>query len=224
MKRKFQTIFFVVCLGELLAVSLDIEVLQWIFKPLIMIVLGIYYFKSVEYLGVSKTVLIAIIFSLLGDVTLMFQGVHERYFMLGLASFLIAHLYYILTYHQHTRAEHPSPLSGIQKFRFALPIVLAGTGLITILYNHLGDLKIPVTLYALVLIVMSLKALLRFGRTNQRSFWLVFIGAMLFMTSDSILAVNKFLVPVNYAGVLIMSTYMLAQFFIIQGVIWHRSE
>lgn len=224
MKNKIQIIFFVVCLGELLAVASEIAVLQWVFKPLIMIVLGVYYFKNAGNLGLSKTVIAAIVFSFLGDVTLMFQGEHERYFMFGLASFLIAHLCYILAYHQHTRTQQTSPLSGIQKFRFALPIVLAGTGLITVLYNHLGDLKIPVTIYALVLIVMSLKALLRFGHTNQRSFWFVFIGALLFMVSDSILAINKFLVVLNHEGVLIMSTYMLAQFFIVQGILWHSDE
>ena len=142
--------------------------------------------------------------------------------MLGLGSFLIAHIGYILAYNQHRSAQHGTELLGVQKFRFALPIVLAGTGLITVLYPHLGELRIPVSVYALVLVVMVLKALFRFGFTNAKSFWLVFIGALLFMVSDSLIAINKFLSGFDAAGLAIMSTYMVAQFLLIKGLLLHE--
>jgi uncharacterized membrane protein YhhN len=167
---------------------------------------------------------LAIVFSLLGDVALMLQLYNELYFIIGLGSFLVAHLYYLNAYHQHRNEADSNALLGVQKFRFSLPIVLFGTGLITVLYSHLGDFKIPVILYAFVLILMVLQALFRFGHTTRKSFTLVFIGALLFMISDSFIAINKFLNSFESAQLVIMSTYLIAQFFIIKGLIAHAEN
>jgi uncharacterized membrane protein YhhN len=109
----------------------------------------------------------------------------------------------------------------LQRVRLAFPIVLAGTGLVVILYSKLGDLQIPVIVYAAVITTMVLTALFRYGRTSNSSFWQVFIGAVLFMISDSILAINKFLDPITNAGLYIMITYVAAQFLIVHGILKH---
>ncbi|MGB4972642.1 MAG: lysoplasmalogenase [Cyclobacteriaceae bacterium] len=222
MKSKILILFFIAALGELVAVAMDIEQLQWIFKPLIMLVLGAYYYTQAT--TIAKSVVVAIIFSWIGDVSLMFQNSNELYFMAGLGAFLIAHICYVMAYHQHIEKKEGAGLHGIQKFRFSLPIVLAGTGLITILYAHLGALKIPVTIYAIVIMVMTLQALFRYGYTNAVSFWFVFVGAILFMISDSMIAVNKFLSSFELAGLVIMATYILAQFLIVKGLLLHFDE
>lgn len=211
-----------VSLGELVAVAISAERLQWVFKPLIMLVLGAYYYtQSTQPISLTKSVMAAIVFSWIGDISLMFQGKNELYFMVGLGAFLIAHICYVMAYSQHIEKKEGAGLHGIQKFRFSLPIVLAGTGLITILYAHLGVFKIPVAVYAIVLMVMTLQALFRYGYTNTVSFWFVFVGAILFMISDSMIAVNKFLVPFELAGLAIMATYILAQFLIVRGLLFH---
>jgi uncharacterized membrane protein YhhN len=51
---------------------------------------------------------------------------------------------------------------------------------------------------------------------------MVFCGALTFMISDSLLAIDKFLLPVSHASLLIMSTYIIAQFLLIQGLILHH--
>lgn len=76
-------------------------------------------------------------------------------------------------------------------------------------------------IYALVITIMALQALFRFGYTTNKSFALVFIGAILFMISDSLLAINKFLMPIQFASFYIISTYMVAQYLIVEGVIAH---
>ncbi|NJM25768.1 MAG: lysoplasmalogenase [Bacteroidia bacterium] len=103
-----------------------------------------------------------------------------------------------------------------------MPVVLAGAGLVIILLPHLGALKIPVVIYALVLVTMVLSALYRFGKTTTLSFWLVLGGALLFMTSDSLLAINKFIAPLPMAGFWIMLTYGAAQWCIVVGLLQHR--
>lgn len=220
MKKIALIVFFIVSLGELIAIAVQSEQLAMVCKPLIMVTLGVYYLLSA---GIDRSfvVLLAIVFSLAGDTSLMFDSVNSIYFMIGLVSFLISHVFYIIAYRQHQNDESADALQGIQKLRAAFPIVLAGTGLVVILYPVLGALKFPVIVYALVLVVMVLNALFRLGRTSVVSFWFVFVGAMFFMVSDSLLAFNKFLSPLPHSGLLIMSTYISAQFLIIEGLIAH---
>jgi uncharacterized membrane protein YhhN len=69
---------------------------------------------------------------------------------------------------------------------------------------------------------MAMQALFRYGRTNSKSFTLVFAGAISFMLSDSLLAINKFMQPLPLAGLAIMFTYILAQYLIVEGVVRHE--
>jgi uncharacterized membrane protein YhhN len=219
MKKISLSLFFAVSAGEILSGLLGLTYLHWICKPLLMVTLGLYYFFSADHRTV--TVWLAILFSLAGDILLMFEGRDASFFMFGLAGFLLTHIFYIAAYRQHQREAEENALTGVQKIRFSFPVVLAGTGLIVILLPNLGTLKIPVVIYALVLIIMVLNSIFRFGRTHNKSFWLVFGGSILFMLSDSLLAINKFLNPVNAAGFWIMGTYIFAQFFIIHGLCEH---
>jgi uncharacterized membrane protein YhhN len=189
-------------------------------KPLIVISLLSYYLLSVN--SRQNTFIAALFFCWLGDVFLMIEG--ERYFMLGLSAFLIGHMLYIASYRALRVKNISEGLLNTQKVRFSLPIILAGTGLVSILYSHLGALKIPVMIYALVLTVMVLQALFRFGFTSSKSFSLVFIGALFFMISDSLLAINKFMNPIPHASAIVMFTYILAQFLIVQGSIVHHDS
>lgn len=214
--------FLLVCVGEIISLIAGIEILQTICKPLIIITLIISYLVTIPIEDRSRTLLFALFFSGAGDILLMFHDTDGSFFMMGLIAFLISHVFYIFTYHQHQHSESENGLQGIQKVRLAFPIILSGTGLVFVLYPVLGDLKIPVMVYALVLVVMTLNALLRFGKTTSSSFWMVFTGALLFMVSDSLLAINKFLEPLTNGNVWIMITYMSAQYFIVKGLIAHK--
>jgi uncharacterized membrane protein YhhN len=191
---------------------------HWVAKPLI--VLGLmahYYFNSANR---SPVFILALFFCWVGDIFLLVKG--DIFFIAGLASFLIAHVLYIICYRQYQNIDKTDELMGSQKVRFSLPFILICTGLVVILFPVLGDLKIPVMIYALVLLLMVLNALFRYGRTTFQSFLFIFIGAILFMVSDSMLAINKFLHSFTEAGVLIMITYCAAQFLIVQGTLAHE--
>ncbi len=217
--------FFIYCflaasLTEILGLANDWQSVHTIAKPLIMISLLSYYTsratkRSFIFIG-------ALIFCWTGDMFLLFQSGGELFFMGGLVAFLIGHLLYILAYREHQIQNKGNELMPTQKVRFSFPIVLAGTGLIIILLPSLGALRIPVIIYAIVLMVMVMTALFRFGRTSSVSFWMVFTGAALFMTSDSLLAINKFFAPFRFSGILIMITYISAQYLIIEGILKHE--
>jgi uncharacterized membrane protein YhhN len=222
MKKLSLYLFIAASVAEVLSEIFTIPLLHQLSKPLIIVTLAVFYFYHSEYR--STVVWLALFFSFSGDVLLMFETERSNFFLFGLAAFLMAHIFYILAYRQHQDSSMENSLKGIQKIRFSFPIVLAGTGLIVILYPSLGPLKLPVVVYALILIIMVLNSIFRFGRTNNQSFWLVFAGSALFMLSDSLLAINKFFKPVPAAGFWIMSTYILAQFLIVKGLVQHVKQ
>jgi uncharacterized membrane protein YhhN len=217
--------FLIFALGT--SAELGTTVFNWpgqslFFKPLIMIGLMAYYYVLSP--ARSRLFLVALFFCWLGDVFLIFQSNNPLFFMTGLASFLAGHIVYIFCYRQLQTSPSSRELLGSQKVRFAFPIILAGTGLVTILYPFLGALRIPVMIYALAITLMALTALFRYGRTNSKSFLLIFIGAVLFMVSDSLLAINKFHHAFSAAGALVMLTYSVAQFLIVEGALAHERK
>jgi uncharacterized membrane protein YhhN len=215
-------IFAVGASAELGTAIFDYPGHSLIFKPLIMIGLMAHYWVMSP--ARSRLFLVALFFCWLGDVFLIFQSTDPLFFIGGLASFLVGHIVYIFCYRQLQIIPSSKELLGSQKVRFAFPIILAGTGLVTILYPLLGALRIPVMIYALAITLMALTALFRYGRTNSTSFLLIFIGAVLFMVSDSLLAINKFHHAFSAAGALVMLTYSVAQFLIVEGALAHEKK
>ena len=88
------------------------------------------------------------------------------------------------------------------------------------LWPKLGEMQIPVLVYSIVITLMGLAALDRYGAVSPKSFWKVLIGALLFILSDSLIAYSRFgqeIVEISLPGFWIMLTYILAQFLIITG-------
>lgn len=222
MKKIWLFIFLLAAVSQLIVQFLPEGWLHWTSKPMLMVSLGGYYLTSTSKAFFSIPVLVAIVFSFSGDVFLMLQDQNAMFFIVGLVSFLIAHIFYLIAYRQHLFPDEGLGLNNVQKIRFSFPIMLLGTGLVTVLYPGLGGLKLPVIVYAMVLVAMVLAAMYRYGRTTTESFWMVFGGAFFFMVSDSLLAINKFYSPIEMSGVWIMATYSLAQFMIVQGLIDHK--
>jgi uncharacterized membrane protein YhhN len=223
MKKIFLYLFLLVSAGEIISTLIDLPLLHTICKPALMITLGLYYwaYQRSHMVPLSGVVLLAIVFSCAGDILLMFQQQDTHFFMFGLVAFLLAHVFYIFAYRQLQAGDASHALQGMQKIRFGFPIVFSGIGLVTILYNNLDGMKVPVIVYASVITFMTLTALYRFGRTSASSFAMVFGGAVLFMISDSLIAINKFMEPLPLASFWIMATYISAQFLIVRGLQKH---
>lgn len=145
-------------------------------------------------------ILAGLAFSLAGDVFLMLPG--DR-FLPGLASFLAAHLCYIAAFSSGTRL-------GLSP-RTTLPLVLYGALLLPFLWPRLGPMKVPVLLYMAVILAMAWRALCRWQQMGGTGALLAAAGALLFVASDSALALDRFRKPYPSAQFLIMSTYYAAQ-------------
>lgn len=196
------------------------------FKWLLMPLLALFYYQNVvkPVSSFHKKIFLALFFSWLGDVFLIF-GTDERplFFLLGLVSFLIAHVMYVFTFIQVENKDAKVPLSA--KLVFIVPLVLY---MVVLLYQLvpalLADEKkkemlVPVLIYSTVISAMAVTAIHRLGRVPQQSFQWVFAGAVLFMLSDSMIAINKFKEPVAQASVWIMLLYTSGQFLIVNGVL-----
>jgi uncharacterized membrane protein YhhN len=148
-------------------------------------------------------VVAGLIFSLAGDVFLMLPG---NRFLMGLVSFLIAHLWYI--------AAFANPAGFYMSLLGLLPFLVYGAAVYTYLWPGLRKMKIPAFLYMLAIVVMAWQALGLWQQTAETPALLAFTGALLFVASDSILALNRFRRPFSAAQPLIMSTYFTAQYLI----------
>ncbi len=212
--KKFTFVYIFILLGDLLARMMhpDWQIMEYIFKPLLMISLGEYFISSTILRGVRQNqfVFAAIVFSLLGDVFLMFEG----YFIQGLGSFLIAHIFYILAF-------RPEASRFFSKKELLLPgtfvLIYGGILLGIVLPNVNSALKIPITVYSFTILIMLLTALHRFGNVSSISFKYVIVGATLFVISDSMIAISKFVTSFPMEGVLIMATYGVGQYLIVDG-------
>jgi uncharacterized membrane protein YhhN len=196
-----------------IALLFEMHTLYVAAKPLLMITLLLYFLSASRgYPKWRVYVAVALVFSWAGDVFLISSDM----FIAGLVSFLVAHIFYIIAY-QKTGAA-----SGTLKPLDIIKFVLFGGVLIWVLYPGLGDMLIPVLVYALVLLTMGVWAHKRRGATSMTSFALVAAGAILFVVSDSLIAVNKFAFEVPTERILVMSTYIAAQYLIVQGLLKHE--
>jgi uncharacterized membrane protein YhhN len=220
MKKAWLLLFVLMSISELVAVTFGFPAVHTVAKPTILPLLIMYCLSSLS--ARNYYFLTALVFCWVGDVVLMFQG--EMFFIGGLGAFLTGHVLYIFCYRQLRYKNSSAGLLPTQKIRFSLPIALVGTGLVTILFPYLGGMKVPVMIYALVITVMAMQALFRYGFTTSRSFTLIFMGALFFMLSDSLLAINKFMNPLPLASLAIMTTYIIAQYLIVEGFIAHHDN
>lgn len=218
LKNNFTLLFLFIVAFVLYANSTHSFLLTLIFKPLLVISLLFYLFMEDGHK--EKSIIFAIsglLLSLAGDVLLIFQEQNSLFFIGGLISFLLAHLSYIFYYVRSSDSINVKKLKN--KTIFILSMVVYGIILYALIYNNLGSLKAPVLVYTVVLISMNIFAINRYGKVNNESFKLIMIGALYFTLSDSLLAINKFLLPIPLAGGWIMITYSAAQYFITKGVL-----
>ncbi|MEH0154149.1 lysoplasmalogenase [Limibacter armeniacum] len=216
----------VIVAGDLTGRVLELPLLDYIFKPLIMVWIILFTVKhwTVEKATVYKLLLGAFVFSWLGDVLLMFTDKGEHFFTAGLAAFLVAQCAYVITFWNAGGSFTKSSLLSRQPWWIGI-FILYGVGLYWLLLPSLGVvLKVAVPLYEISILGMAVMALNRLGKVSSSSFSYTFSGALLFMLSDSCIAVSRFIEPFPYASLVIMVTYMAAQFLIMKGIIGYKKE
>ncbi|MGE0020653.1 MAG: lysoplasmalogenase [Draconibacterium sp.] len=222
MKSKiFLILFAIAVIGVFSGIALHEKWLDYIFKPLIMISLGGHFLmNSVKFESRIRIFgVLAILFSLLGDTFLMFTGNGPNFFIFGLGSFLVAQIGYIFLFRRLNQVEGLKPFLVTKPLWLLLYIFYGGVIYILLFPNLDLVLKIAVFIYMSALLGMSVMALNRKGILPQISFNFVFSGSLLFVVSDTLIALDKFLTPIPADRLWVMSTYMVAQFLIVTGIL-----
>lgn len=138
----------------------------------------------------------AFLFSSAGDLFLAMKG-DSRNFMRGLTAFLVSHLFYIAVMAPLATGSATLALKSV-----SLAVGLAALAVYWSLASRLGSMKLPVGVYLAVILVMVLSAL-----AIPEAAPILGLGAILFMFSDSIIALDKFRGPIPYRGLLVWTTY-----------------
>jgi len=152
---------------------------------------------------------VALAFGLLGDIALLDDTV-ERRFLAGLAAFLVGHLSYVVCFVALGLATGWWLAAGAGVMVVALVV---GNGVLPATFRSGGlALAGPVAAYMCVIGAMTITGWL------THDGWIA-IGATVFVASDSILAINKFVRPLAWARPAIMVTYHVGQALIAIGVL-----
>ncbi len=193
-----------------------------------MSVLGYYFYTQSEALPplFRKWLLLGLLFSIGGDTLLMFveNGPdREHFFLLGLASFLITHLCYLQAFR-----SYPSQAIGwVRRHPWVLlPFLLFLIGNTAFLWPDLpADKKIPVALYSTAIIAMTIAGVNLAGKIHPLAYQLLLAGILLFVCSDSLIALNKFKssqLSIPYPRLSIMICYLVGQYLIVLGSLRSR--
>ncbi len=213
MKQQQRFLFLVylfVTVADLLLIYFKQDSLRWFTKPLLMPLL-----ISVVYINKNKIPLYSwmiggLSLSWAGDILLQMKDL----FIPGLASFLMAHICYIIYFIQLNKQQkgllHQHPLIG-------LPVLIYVVIFLWLLYPFLDALKIPVTIYGITIGTMLITSINTKLKANNTASVLFFNGALQFVISDSILAVNLFVYTSMVLSLCVMATYASAQYLLVKG-------
>jgi len=206
-KYPWFTILFLVIMVADIAGILAYPQVRLVSKGMIMAsLLGLYILQAKRQ---EHSFLLGIIFALLGDAFLLFTT--DDFFLIGLGCFLIMQLSYATTFWRKRRIPRTKD-----------KLVSAGISLIPVVFclfawRHISQMGTAVILYAAAITLMLVAAYLRHPKLT--GYWHVLVGSILFVISDLLLAIDKFVSAMPQGGVAVMITYMLAQYLIVTGIL-----
>ena len=222
MTKPFLILFALDSIALLLGEALSHETLIFCTKPLLMPLLAAWLLSATmggtAYPTLRRSWLLGLLFSTLGDTLLMFAGGPggSSFFLMGLAAFLLAHCCYIAGFWSVLRRGG----DFLPKNKWlALPFAAYLLSLLTWLWPDVPlAMRLPVAVYATVICTMAWSAFHLRGRVEPSVFQSIFTGALLFVLSDSLIALHKFGHPFSGAHGAIMVTYIAGQWLLARGV------
>lgn len=202
-------LFLLVAIADVFAVINQNKSLEIIFKPLLMTTLVIVYLLSVK--KANFWLVSALFFSFWGDVFLLDK---TNSFVFGLASFLVAHIMYIKMVSNFLQKT-----SVIKKVTAAMPFVILFAILLYIIYPNLNNMLLPVIVYGIAISTFGTLALLNYYQKKSKKNICLLLGSVLFIMSDSLIALNNFYSPSNILNILIIILYIVSQYLIVKAMI-----
>jgi uncharacterized membrane protein YhhN len=179
-----------------------------------------YIFGVIETSSIDRVnwlIVVALVGGMGGDIFLMLKD-EDKWFLPGMCSFLINQIFYIISFFLSITDYTAFTLWGLF---LIIPALLILIFTVPRFIGKTESMKIPVLIYMAAILLMHIAALLRIAdaRLLGLPFVLVFIGSLSFIFSDASIAVNKWAGEFKNARVIIITTYIIAQFYIVLGVL-----
>jgi len=196
---------------------LDVRMMHMITKPMPMILIIIATIIFIKEYGGNRFrsfMLLGLVLSLIADIILIFDG--DEFFLAGLGIFFCAHIMYIIAFSipQH-KTGAPVPINYMRSVYFvALMMILPAVLTAKMMEDGLPKVLIySVIAYSAIISTLGWRAAARIGYPTETmtSQILAFIGALLFICSDTTLAFNRFYMEVPHQKIIVLSTYWIAQ-------------
>jgi uncharacterized membrane protein YhhN len=210
---------FLVLLGmAAIALALDWKTAYFLLKFSLMpiLIIGLLHSKRDKAEKNWRVILAGLITSWAGDVLLLFSTDRQIFFILGLVCFLFTHIAYIIYF---SRYHNGVVYRMLKNPLIGAIIILYALLLISFLWPYLNTLLIPVILYTLIITMMILQAWSAKQYLARTTGILFVVGAVAFVLSDTLLAIDKFYQPFYLSGSLIILTYGIAQLLIVNAAI-----
>lgn len=227
--KRFTLLYYVIMVVFMISVLSEQTVLHYAVKPMFMVILMLFHHQQIrgKYSFFSIMIQAGLFFSWIGDIALMLPDTTGLLFIVGLGSFLIAHLGYSLGFYR-TIKESSGPFSYTKASSYAVPFLLITGPFFYYIKDGLpDDLFFPVLAYTCVISVMGMFAAWRLGHVKKNTFQWMLIGAVLFILSDCVLALNLFSIQperpsdmAKFLAILNMLLYLTGQFMITVGAIY----
>ncbi|MFX1363654.1 MAG: lysoplasmalogenase [Promethearchaeota archaeon] len=216
----FLILFFIIAVVEVFAEFKNNQNIVYITKPFLMPLLILFYiFGVIEGASIDRVdwlIVMALIGGCAGDIFLMFEN-EEKWFLFGMIAFLLNQIFYIISFFLS--------ISDITNFD-TWGLFLLGPAILILIFtvprfiNKTEDMKIPVLVYLVAILLMHIAAILRLAEFSGLPFILVYAGSVSFIFSDACIATNKWTGEFTNARFIIMTTYIMAQFYITLGVLF----
>lgn len=205
MTKKFGPAFLILSVIYLASLPWALP-FAWLLKvgPIALLAVAVWQASDAAY---RPALFAALLFSACGDILLELD-----WFIAGVAAFLLAQACYALLFFRYRS-------SLITRWPGSLLLAAYIVLMAIILMPHLGELIMPVLAYLAVISLMGFLAL-----QSSRPLKGSVAGALVFISSDSLIAINKFLTPIPLASVWIMVTYYAAQWLLISGFLSARTD
>ena len=228
--KNFSVCYVGVMLVYLGSIFLENQILHNITKPLFLALLMVFHHMQLDgkYNTFSKLIMFGLFFSWVGDIALMIDKT-GAFFIIGLGSFLIAHLGYSMGFYRNISQSDVS-WNYKKGILYAIPFLLVTIPFFLYIKPEISvDLFIPVLAYTSVITIMGVFSVWRYGHVNTKSFHWIFVGAVLFILSDCVLATNLFTIrpeafseTAKLLAAINMLLYLSGQYMIAAGAIHYR--
>ncbi len=187
-------------------------------KPLLMPLLLFYiYHKSIGKTTLKVLLLSgAILFLWFADIVLLSKS-SQSYFILRLGLLLTAQIIYIL-------ALRKASYQNLKWKWYHLVFIILFCALLFHYLLPVRGITVPSIIYKVSILSMVITARIRKEATSVQSYNLVLSGSVLFLISDFILIINAQITPLPYSPVFVISSYCVAQFLIVEGILKHADH